>query len=106
MEEVIWCWSFEDCDNIIFIFRTLPHKEIKIDLREIFNGVNIENSKLNQNEKELIKYLSTDLNQNNKCKTCKYLLKTQPNKRIMHKCAVTGKDITLAMKACEEFKNN
>ena len=39
-----------------------------------------------------------------KCKHCKYLLRTQPKKRIMHVCAVSGKDITLATKACENFE--
>lgn len=105
MEEVIWCWSFENSDNIIFIFRTLLHKEIKIDLRKIYNYYSFNDIKFNKQEQELLQFLLPEL-KNNRCKTCKYLLKTQPNKRIMHKCAVTGKDVTLAMKACEEFKIN
>lgn len=39
-----------------------------------------------------------------KCKNCKYLLRVQPKKRIMHKCAVDNKDITLSTKACKEFE--
>lgn len=41
---------------------------------------------------------------NAKCKHCKYLLRTKPKKRVMHKCAVDGKDITLTTKACENFQ--
>ncbi len=39
-----------------------------------------------------------------KCKHCKYLLRTRPRKRVMHKCAVDGKDITLSTKSCSNFK--
>jgi hypothetical protein len=106
MEEVIWCWSFKDPNNIIFIFRGLFQKEIEIDLRDIYTSINEKGIKLTTDEDLLLKSLLTDYSQTHRCKTCKYLLKTQPNKRIMHKCAVTGKDVTLAMKACEEFKEN
>jgi len=106
MEEIIWCWSLKDPDNVIFIFRGLFQKEIEIDLRDISISIAEKGIKLNINEYLLLKSLLTDYSQTYKCKTCKYLLKTQPNKRIMHKCAVTGRDVTLAMKACEEFKNN
>jgi hypothetical protein len=105
MEEVIWCYSLKD-HNTIFIFRSLPHKEIEIDLRNIFNSINEKGIKLTVNEDLLLKSLLTDYSQTHRCKTCKYLLKTQPNQRIMHKCAVTGKDVTLQMKACKEFKEN
>lgn len=39
-----------------------------------------------------------------KCKHCKYLLRTRPKKRVMHVCAVDGKDITLTTKACKHFE--
>jgi hypothetical protein len=38
------------------------------------------------------------------CKHCKYLLRTQPRKRVMHKCAVDGHDIVLKTPACKNFK--
>lgn len=38
------------------------------------------------------------------CKHCDYLLRKRPNVKVMHFCAVDGKDIVLKSPICDKFK--
>lgn len=52
MEEVIWCWSLQNPVDVIFIFRGLHEKEIKINLKDDLTIFNLKDE-----EKELIEKL-------------------------------------------------
>lgn len=101
MKKVIWCWSLKDT-NTIFIFR--ENEEIELDLKNLYSIYSFNDIKFTKEEQELLQSLIPNNLHLKTCKSCKYLLKTIPNKKTMHKCAVTGKDIVLKTKACKEFK--
>lgn len=41
---------------------------------------------------------------NAKCKHCRYLLRTNPGKRVVFRCAVDNAHITSTTKACDKFE--